>query len=61
MRLVLSLMLHSAQRSLCGPMPLAALLKGESIKKGAEECTDRGYTEVGSYDSSCKVGGKADR
>ena len=42
-------------------MPLAALLKGECVEKGAKGCTDKGYTEVGSYHSSIKEGRKVDR
>ena len=45
----------------CGPMTLAALLNEGSIEKGSEVCMDRGNTEVGSYDSSCKKGRKGDR
>ena len=42
-------------------MPLVVLLNGGSVENGAAGCTDRGCTEVGSYDSSCKEGRKVDR
>ena len=54
-------MIHSEQRSLCGPQPLVVLPKGGSVENGAEGCTDRGCMEVGSDNSSCKEGRKVDR
>ena len=53
-------MIHSEQRSLCGPQPLVVLPKGGSVGNGAEGCTDRGCMEVGSDDSSCKEERKVD-